>query len=56
MNERKKIVCPKCQEKRGLFKVFLTIRRPEVSFKGYRNVKTLVCNSCEHMFSFTADE
>jgi len=55
MNKRIKIICPKCKEKRGLFKVFLTIKKPELSSKGYRNVRTFVCNSCEHIFTFTED-
>ena len=55
MNERKKIICPKCKEPRGLFKVFLTVKKEESS-KEYTNVKTLVCNSCEHMITFTTSE
>jgi len=53
MNKQQKIICPKCKDPKSLFMVFLTIKKPELSFEGYRNVKTLVCNSCEHRFTFT---
>mgnify|MGYP003110011730 FL=1 len=53
MNERRKIVCPECKAPKGLFKVFLKITKKG---KNFENVKTLVCNSCEHMFTFTVKE